>query len=58
MGDGIQRKFAIILNGDVEPRHLENVDRAVAALKAEGVEHIAVAREELKTEVRFSNPTR
>ncbi len=35
MGDGIQRKYALIINGDTEERHLENVDRAVRCLRAE-----------------------
>ncbi len=43
MGDGIQRRFALIINGDTEVRHLRNVDRAVAALRAEGRYEISVA---------------
>lgn len=35
MGDGIQKKFALIINGDTEARHLVNVDRAIKALRAE-----------------------
>src|SRR5215831_15037121 len=35
MGDGIQKKFAIIINGDGEARHLENVETAIRALRAE-----------------------
>ena len=46
MGDGIQKKYALIVNGDTEPRHLGNVDRAVTALKKEGRYHIAVASPE------------
>lgn len=36
MGDGIQRKYAVILNGDTEARHLQNVDRAVEFFAKEG----------------------
>jgi len=36
MGDGVQKKYALIINGDNESRHLGNVDQAVKALKAEG----------------------
>lgn len=44
MGDGIQRKFAIIINGDSEKRHIANVERAIEALKAEDSSYeIAVA---------------
>lgn len=43
MGDGIQKKYALILNGDTEARHLGNVDRAVQALRAEGAYDISVA---------------
>lgn len=36
MGDGVQRKFALIVNGDPqEERHLQNVERAIQTLKAE-----------------------
>lgn len=36
MTDGIQRKYALIINGDPrEARHFENVDRAIQALRAE-----------------------
>jgi thiol-disulfide isomerase/thioredoxin len=34
--------FALILNGDNEPRHLENVERAVAELHREGSFHISL----------------
>lgn len=38
------RNVAIIINGDTEQRHLQNVDRAIAALKAEDASYeIAVA---------------
>lgn len=43
MGDGIQKKYALIVNGDTEARHLGNVDRAVKALRAEGAYDISVA---------------
>lgn len=43
MGDGIQKKYALIVNGDTEARHLGNVDRAVKALRAEGSYDISVA---------------
>lgn len=43
MGDGIQKKYALILNGDGETRHLGNVDRAIKALRAEGSFDISVA---------------
>lgn len=36
MTDGIQKKYAIIINGDDADRHLANVDRAVASLKSAG----------------------
>ncbi|MFO1519729.1 MAG: HEAT repeat domain-containing protein [bacterium] len=43
MGDGIQKKFALIVNGDTEERHLANVEQAMKALKAEGAYEISVA---------------
>ncbi|MCC7343706.1 MAG: HEAT repeat domain-containing protein [Deltaproteobacteria bacterium] len=43
MGDGIQKKYALIVNGDTEARHLGNVDRAVKALRTEGSYDISVA---------------
>ncbi len=43
MGDGLVRRYAVILNGDTEPRHQENVDRAVRALRKEGSYDISVA---------------
>lgn len=43
MGDGVQRKFAIIINGDTAPRHLANVERAIGTLRAEGEYRIGVA---------------
>jgi len=43
MGDGIQKKYALIVNGDTETRHLGNVDRAVKALRREGTYEISVA---------------
>lgn len=45
MGDGVQRTYALIVNGDPdEERHFQNVDQAVKALKAEDPDyHIAVA---------------
>lgn len=36
MGDGIVRKYAIIINEDVEQRHLDNVSRAAKVLKSGG----------------------
>ena len=35
MGDGVQKKYAFILNGDTEQRHLSNVNHAIEALKSE-----------------------
>lgn len=44
MGDGIQKKYALIVNGDQEQRHLDNVDRAQKALLSEDPNyHISVA---------------
>jgi len=43
MGDGIQNKYALIINGDTEPRHLQNVERAIQALRSEASYQIAVA---------------
>jgi hypothetical protein len=43
MGDGVQKKYALIINGDTEPRHLENVDRAIHALRREEKYQISVA---------------
>lgn len=43
MGDGIQKKYALIVNGDGETRHLSNVDRAIRALSGEGAYEISVA---------------
>ena len=43
MGDGLVQKYAVILNGDIEPRHQENVDRAIRALRREGNYDISVA---------------
>ena len=45
MGDGITTRYAVIINGDTEPRHLENVERAAARLR-EGGHRIAVASPE------------
>ncbi|HEX5035027.1 MAG TPA: hypothetical protein VFW62_11135, partial [bacterium] len=42
MGTDISNKFALIVNGDQEPRHLDNVDRAVAAFRQEGPYEISV----------------
>ena len=42
MGDGIQKKFALIVNGDSEVRHLGNVNRAVQALRKEGAYEISL----------------
>jgi thiol-disulfide isomerase/thioredoxin len=42
MGDGLVKKYAVILNGDIEPRHQENVDRAIRALRREGNYDISV----------------
>ncbi len=39
--NGTQR-YAIIINGDTEPRHLKNVDRAVQALESESNFNISV----------------
>lgn len=36
MGDGIVRRIAVILNGDTEERHLQNVDRASKLLGEKG----------------------
>jgi thiol-disulfide isomerase/thioredoxin len=36
MGDGKVRRIAVILNGDTEDRHRENVDRAAQLLKEKG----------------------
>jgi thiol-disulfide isomerase/thioredoxin len=42
MGDGIQKSYAIVINGDTEDRHLGNVDRAVEALQTEGIDEVYV----------------
>ncbi|HKY62992.1 MAG TPA: thioredoxin domain-containing protein, partial [bacterium] len=42
MGDGLVKKHAVILNGDVEARHTENVERAIRALRREGDYRISV----------------
>jgi len=36
MGDGVVRKYAIIINGDTEQRPLANVTRAATTLKKGG----------------------
>ncbi|HEX5037881.1 MAG TPA: thioredoxin domain-containing protein [bacterium] len=43
MGDGVQRNFALIINGDDESRHLGNVDRAIKTLRSEAPYEISVA---------------
>jgi len=45
MTDGIQRKYALIINGDPqEARHFENVERAIKSLRAEDPDYrISVA---------------
>lgn len=43
MGDGIQRRYAILINGDTESRHIENIETAIRALRSEGDYRIYVA---------------
>ena len=38
VGKTFMSKYAIIINGDTEPRHLKNVDRAINSLKSDGYE--------------------
>ena len=54
MGDGVQNKFALILNGDTEARHLENVDRAINALRKEAPYQISVASTSAPKDVHAS----
>ncbi|GEM_PF-6780573 len=46
MGDGVRETFAIIVNGDLEPRHLENVRRAIEGLR----------REDARVKIFVANP--
>lgn len=50
MGDGVVKKFAVILNADTEARHLINVSRAVNTLRSEGDFSITVLSPEKPTE--------
>lgn len=36
MGDGKIKRFALLINGDTEPRHLANVEMALKVLQADG----------------------
>jgi thioredoxin-like negative regulator of GroEL len=42
MGDGIRKSFAVLINGDLESRHLGNIDRAMETLRGEKVDEIYV----------------
>lgn len=50
MGDGLVKRYAVILNGDTEPRHQDNVEHAIRALRREGSYDISVASTKLPKE--------
>jgi thiol-disulfide isomerase/thioredoxin len=57
MGDGIINRYALIINGDTEQRHIENVDRSVRVLRAEGYETFVLSTSRARRADHYAEST-